>query len=51
MVTEHRTKNDDYDELDDDWGDMKIFADEELIDGTNEFVNEALLGKVLIILN
>ena len=27
-----------------------VFAGEELLDGTNEFVNEALLGHILIIL-
>ena len=65
MVTEHRPKNDDDevkdptndndDELEEEkkyiWGDTKvIFADEELIDNTNEFVNEALVRNLLIIL-
>ena len=34
------------------WGDTSvIFADEELIDGTNEFVNKARTGKLLLILH
>ena len=27
-----------------------VFAGEELLEGTNEFINEALLGNILIIL-
>ena len=56
MVTDHKIKANDDDELEEEgkkylWGDTKvIFADEELIDNTNEFVNEALVRNLLIIL-
>ena len=62
MVTDNRTvrekvnMDDEFFDLDDEESQNArresdlVFAGEELLEGTNEFINEALLGHILIIL-